>query len=186
MRTLLAAGTFVLLAAYPFIVYLLMDRGELRVAGLALLGVLVIRWLAPGGARQQTVAALATGVAFAAAIALTNSETLARLYPVAVSATLLAAFGATLLRPPSMIERIARATGPALDERGVRYTRVVTVIWCGFFVANGAVALATALVGSRATWALYNGLVSYLLAGALLVGERVVREFWRRRPVAGG
>ena len=186
MRSLLGAAAFVLLAAYPFAVYLLMDRGELRVAGLALLAVLLIRWLAPGGPGRQTVAALATGVAFAAAIALTNSETLARLYPVAVSATLLAAFGTTLLRPPSMIERIARATGPALDERGVRYTRVVTVVWCGFFAANGAIALATALAGSRATWALYNGLVSYLLAGALLAGERVVREFWRRRATAGG
>src|SRR5208337_3392697 len=103
-----------------------------------------------------------------------NSEMLARLYPVAVSSVMLAAFALTLVRPPSMVERIARASGAALDIAGVRYTRNVTIVWCVFFAANGCVALATALAGSRQAWALYNGLLSYLLAGALLAGERLV------------
>ena len=131
--------------------------------------------------RSLLSSALATGTVFAAAIVATNSELLARLYPVGVSVTMLAVFGWTLLRPPSMVERIARATGVVLDEAGVRYTRTVTIVWCAFFIANGTVALATALAGSREAWALYNGLLSYLLAGAILVGERVVREVVRRR-----
>jgi len=184
---ILGAGSVVLLAAYPFGVYFLMGRGNVRVAGLALAAVLAIRFLTPGAPRTQALAALAAGTVFAAAIVATNSETLARLYPVGVSATMLTAFGWTLLRPPSMVERIARATGAALDEAGVRYTRAVTVVWCAFFVVNGALALATALAGSREAWALYNGLLSYLIAGAILVGERIVRELLRRRAarVAG-
>jgi uncharacterized membrane protein len=178
---ILGAGSVALLAAYPFGVYFLMGRGNIRVAGLALLVVLAIRFLTPGAPRMQALAALVTGTVFAAAIVATNSETLARLYPVGVSATMLAAFGWTLLRPPSMVERIARASGAVLDAAGVRYTRAVTSIWCAFFVVNGAVALATALTGSREAWALYNGLLSYLIAGALLLGERVVRELLRRR-----
>lgn len=184
---ILGAGSVALLAAYPFGVYFLMGRGNLRVAGLALLAVLAVRFLTPGAPRTQALAALATGTGFAAAIVATNSETLARLYPVGVSATMLAVFGWSLIRPPSIAERIARASGAVLDAAGVRYTRTVTVVWCAFFVMNGAIALATALAGSREEWALYNGLLSYLIAGALLLGERCVRELVRRRAarVAG-
>jgi uncharacterized membrane protein len=178
---LLRAGSVVLLAAYPFGVYLLMGAGNIRIAGLVLVAVLAVRFLAPGAPRTQAFWALATGALFAGAIVATNSETLARLYPVGVSATMLAAFGLTLLHPPSMVERIARASGAVLDAAGVRYTRAVTIVWCVFFVANGCIALATALAGSREAWALYNGLLSYLLAGAILGGERVVREVLRRR-----
>jgi uncharacterized membrane protein len=181
VNSILSAGSVVLLAAYPFAVYALMGRGNVRIAGLALLAVLAIRFLTPGAPRLQTLAALVAGAVFAIAIALSNSETLARLYPVGVSAAMLAAFGVTLLRPPSMIERVARAAGASLDEAGVRYTRTVTIVWCAFFVGNGCIALGTALVGSRETWALYNGLLSYLLAGAILVGERLFREIARRR-----
>ena len=185
---ILSTGAVVLLAAYPFTVYFLMDRGDIRVAGLVLLAAIAIRLLLPGAPRLQALAALLVGAAFAAAIALTNNETLARLYPVGVSVAMLAAFGLTLLRPPSMIERIARAAGAPLDAAGVRYTRGVTIVWCAFFTANGCVALATALFGSREAWALYNGLLSYVLAGAILAGERLVRGRVLRRaasPVRG-
>jgi uncharacterized membrane protein len=183
-RALLGAGSIALLAAYPFGVYFLMGRGNIRVAGLALVAVLAIRLLTPGAPRVQAFAALVAGGVFAVAIVATNSETLARLYPVAVSATMLAAFGWTLVRPPSMVGRIARATGAVLDAAGVRYTRNVTVVWCAYFLANGAIALTTALAGSREVWALYNGLLSYLIAGALLLGERLVRERLRRRALS--
>jgi uncharacterized membrane protein len=105
---------------------------------------------------------------------------LAYLYPVAVNAGLLTSFGATLLNPPSMIERIARAMGDELDERGRRYVRRLTMVWCAFFLANGLIALGTALYGSPKAWALYTGFVSYLLAGALFFGERVVRPAWAK------
>jgi uncharacterized membrane protein len=172
--------------AYPLAVYFLLDRGALRLAGLVLLAVVTLRLLLPGGAGVQGLAILALGGAFAAGIAVTASEALARLYPVAVSAALLAAFGATLRWPPSMVECIARASGAELDAGGVRYTHNVTVAWCAFFLFNGGVALATALYGSREAWALYNGLVSYVLAGALYVGERLIRPMRQRRVGRAG
>ncbi|MEQ1801097.1 MAG: hypothetical protein ABL989_04180 [Gammaproteobacteria bacterium] len=181
----LATASLVLTAAYPLAVYFLLDRGDLRLAGLAMLVAVMLRFLAPGAAKVQVMAALAIGVVFAGAITLTNSELVARLYPVAVSVALLIAFGMTLLRPPSMIERIARGAGAVLDAAGKRYTRTVTVVWCGFFVANACIALATAFLASRELWAVYNGLISYVIAGTLLVGERVVRPAFQRRQVTG-
>jgi len=51
----------------------------------------------------------------------------------------------------------------------------VTQVWCGFFMLNGGIALATALWSSFEIWSLYNGLIAYLLMGTLFVGEYLVR-----------
>ncbi len=105
----------------------------------------------------------------------------AKLYPVFMSVTMLVAFAITLVRPPSMIERFARIVEPDLDERGVRYTRKVTYVWVGFFALNGLIALWTVQQGDLFYWGLYNGLVSYLLAGILFAVEFVVRQRVRAR-----
>ena len=127
---ILVPGTVLLTAAYPVAVYFLIDPGAVRLAGLLLLAVLAARLFVPAARRGEAAALLAVGAVFAIAITFTGSELLARLWPVGVSAVMLAAFALTLARPPSMIERIARATGAELDVAGVRYTRTVTLIWC--------------------------------------------------------
>jgi uncharacterized membrane protein len=173
-----------LAAVYPLLVYILLEHGGVRLAGLALLLILTIRVLGPGSSQRRNLAGVAAVGALAVAVVITDSELLVRLYPVAVNVVLLGAFGLTLVRPPSMIERIARIDGRALDPAGVRYTRNLTRVWCGFFAVNAAIALATALGASRATWALYNGLVSYVLVGVLWVAERLIRPFVMRRHAA--
>lgn len=105
----------------------------------------------------------------------------ARLYPVFMSATMLIAFGLTLWKPPSMIERFARIAEPDLDLHGVAYTRKVTWVWMGFFLVNGSIALWTALHGTWLVWGVYNGGISYGLAGALFAGEFLVRQIVRAR-----
>lgn len=172
---MLKAVTLALTAAYPLAVYFLLDRGEVRIVGLALLAIVALRLLFPGASQLQALGVTVVGIAFAAAITLTASETLVRLYPVAISGGLLLVFSTTIIRPPSMIQRIAVATGAVLDEAGVRYTRTLTMVWCGFFLVNGAIALCTAVLGSREQWVIYNGLLSYLIAGALFAGERLLR-----------
>ncbi|SPB17734.1 membrane protein [Caballeronia novacaledonica] len=106
-----------------------------------------------------------------AAIVWTDSERLLRIYPSLVNLGLLIAFGATLVRGPSMIEKFARVGTPDLSEAAVRHTRRVTQIWCAFFVANGLFSLHTALHWPREAWSLYNGAISYGFVGALIVGE---------------
>ena len=107
---------------------------------------------------------------------LLDSPLALKLYPVLVSASFLILFAWSLKSPPTIIERIARLQDPDLPQRGVRYTRQVTKIWCGFFALNGCIALAVTLFGSDADWALYNGLISYLCMGALFAGEWLVRQ----------
>ena len=99
-----------------------------------------------------------------------------KLYPVCVNAVLLGVFSSSLARPPSAIERFARLQNPDLTPRAVGYARGVTVVWCLFFIGNGLAALGTALWASDGAWAIYNGLIAYLLMGALLGAEWIVRQ----------
>jgi len=68
-----------------------------------------------------------------------------------------------------------------LDTFGVIYTRRLTKVWIAFFIANGLVALWTALYATLKTWTLYNGLISYILIAVLFVGEWPVRRIIKAR-----
>jgi uncharacterized membrane protein len=171
--------------AYPFGAALAVRRFGPGWVVLALCVLLVLRLVLGLGRRVPFVATLSMAIAAAAlgTVALFDKERSVRLYPVFMNAAALAAFGATLVKPPSMIERLARLHDPGLPESGVRYTRRVTWVWCGFFVVNGSIALWTALAGSWQVWTLYNGMIAYVAMGLLLGGEWVVRQFVR--PAGG-
>src|SRR6185436_7648546 len=49
-------------------------------------------------------------------------------------------------------------------------------IWCLFFALNGSTALLLALAAPLAWWTLYNGLIAYLLIGALFATEWILRR----------
>ncbi|MEO1018124.1 MAG: hypothetical protein AAFY56_10575 [Pseudomonadota bacterium] len=150
---------------------------------LAIVGcLLALRLLVPATAMPAdlivvTIAAMA-GVLI---VGIGDPELGVRLYPVFMSAAMLWAFSRSLYHPPTMIERFARILEPDLDEFGVQYTRKVTIVWIGFFAINGCIALWTAILGNWAVWAIYNGAISYLLAGLLFMIEYLVRRRMRRR-----
>jgi uncharacterized membrane protein len=96
-------------------------------------------------------------------------------YPVLVNFAMLLVFGASLVSQPTIVERIARSWDPDLPQGATPYLRRVTLAWSVFFLANGAVALYTAALASFETWALYNGLIAYLLIGAMFAGELLLR-----------
>lgn len=102
-------------------------------------------------------------------------------WPTTISIALLFAFGRTLVRPPSIVERFARVQKSALTEEEITYCRRVTGLWCLFFMANGSVALCLAWGGSLRAWTLYNGMIAYVLIGTLMASEYAYRH-WRFRP----
>lgn len=169
----------VLTLAYPLVVWLGIGRIEPAWLALLLVALALLRALV---ARERFWWFAAAAALALALLALVGNQLLPlKLYPVLVNAVLLAVFGLSLIHPPSAIERLARLHEPNLPPSGVRYTRHVTAVWCGFFVVNGGIALYTALVASEATWALYNGLVAYLLMGLLFGGEWLLRQRLRAR-----
>jgi uncharacterized membrane protein len=177
-RRILRALTTSLVAlatvAYPLAVYVGMARLEPRRMALLLVALALARAAVSRQALWLVAAAGAAVLALAAGLG--NAWLPLKLYPVLVNTVLLAVFGFSLWRPPTVIERLARLREPELPAAGVAYTRRVTQVWCGFFVFNGGIALATALWGSDAAWAFYNGLVAYVLMGALFGAEWLLRR----------
>ena len=103
------------------------------------------------------------------------------LVPSFVYLWLTALFGQTLLSPPSLCERLVRLQYPDFQPGIAEYLRELTWVWTLFFAVNVVVcALLPALAGQRA-WAIYTGVVVYLLMGLLGVGE----WFYRHRRFPG-
>jgi uncharacterized membrane protein len=176
--------------AYPFAVLacFLVFKVSARGIGLCLLAVAVLNFLAlsgggRGGAdRARKWGGLGLSLALVALVFVTDNAAFAKAYPVLVSLVLLSLFTFSLIKPPTVIFRLASLQDKSLREGGSArdkaepYCRKVTLVWCGFFIANGCVALYTALWASPLAWTIYNGFVSYVLIGALLLGEIVVRR----------
>jgi uncharacterized membrane protein len=174
MTGAMRALTVTLFVAYPLAVHF----------GLARFGLVPVAWLVALLAiarllltRRRTAAwpIALLAILMATLSLVTLSGVWLRCYPVLINFLGLLSFGWSLWHPPSMIERFARLRHPQLSLTGVAWTRSVTKVWCIFFVANGATALYTVLHASFAIWTLYNGLIAYLIMGALLAGEYVMR-----------
>lgn len=174
--------------AYPLIIFFGLQVFEPRYVAMLLgLALLLRRRHDAGrllsGLSRIDLFVLFTLLTLAGLTALTNSETLLRFYPAAMSTGMLLLFGLSLKYPPSIVERFARLSEPDLPAAGVSYTRHVTQVWCLFFVSNGGIAAYTALYSSREIWALYNGFIAYLLMGVLFAGEWLIRRrFLARDP----
>ncbi|SEL71138.1 Uncharacterized membrane protein [Roseateles sp. YR242] len=170
-----------LTAAYPLLVFVSLGHIEPRYMALLLLVLGLLRMATGTGGQVQARWIVAAALLLAALTALLNQSLPLKLYPVLVNLAMLTLFSVSLVRGPSVVERLARLTDPHLPPQAIVYTRRVTQIWCGFFLVNGGVALATALWASERIWALYNGLFAYGLMGLLMGGEWLVRRRVRAR-----
>jgi uncharacterized membrane protein len=101
-------------------------------------------------------------------------------YPVLINAAFLVAFAYTVLKPPTIIERLARKMEPDFPPEAIVYTRRVTLAWCLFFFCNGAIALWTTTLTMDA-WMLYNGLIAYVAMGVMFGGEFLIRALMKKR-----
>ncbi|MDW5416435.1 hypothetical protein R6242_07595 [Iodobacter sp. CM08] len=170
MRNVILA---VITLLYPLLIYHGMGHFEPKWLALLLLAIALTRAVL---SKEKVWLIAAAGAAVLAAISFFSNQALPlKLYPVLVNAVLCLVFALTLVYPPSAIERLARLSEPDLPASGVHYTRRVTQVWCGFFIFNGSAALMSAL-WSDAAWAIYNGLIAYLLMGILFLGEWLIRR----------
>lgn len=174
----------ILALLYPLLVFIALKTGfSLRVLLLLLVLLALLQF------NNQKVLALRNAV-FACYLLLIGGLLIygdgifLKLYPVLVSASMLAVFAFSLKNPPSVAERFALIKHKSLPPQAIEYCRKVTVIWCFFFVFNASVALATVFLSDE-LWVLYNGLVSYLLIGGLAGAEFIYRQAFMRRMEDG-
>ncbi len=184
LRNTLAAAAML---AWPLIVYWGLRHLSVRAVALLLLAAVLARFGAGRATRPDRASGAGDRIALAAVAVLTlaafafEARLPLKLYPVAINAMFLAAFAWSLYRGPPLVERLARSREPDLAPAGVAYTRYVTQAWCAFFVVNGGIALGTAIAASDEVWALYNGVIAYVLIGAMFSGEWLLRRRLRRK-----
>ncbi|MDY0420179.1 hypothetical protein PYW49_21240 [Enterobacter sp. 170198] len=129
-----------------------------------------------GPLRYVFLSVTLAGVVLCVASALLHAHQWVLFYPVVVNLVMLVVFGGSLWTSMPMVERLARIREPHLSPAGVRYTRKVTQVWCGFFIGNGAIALFTVLYADMRLWTLWNGVIAYILMGTLMASEWLVRQ----------
>ncbi|RYY73822.1 MAG: hypothetical protein EOO52_17630 [Gammaproteobacteria bacterium] len=184
-RRLIAIVLGILLVLYPLLVYVGLQQFGPRILACILVTAAFSRLVVSKFTHQpmsNVVWLLLAAVIAGGLTLLTGSVIGLKFYPVIVNVALLGIFGASLYRPPSMIERFARLQTSDLPVQAIAYTRKVTWVWCGFFVFNGILGGATVFASDK-IWALYNGLISYILIGLLLAGEYLIRLRVQRKHV---
>lgn len=173
-----AIGIAFLLVGYPFLSAYLARRGFASLELLLFAGLTCWRGL------QSTMRGYRLGSFVFTAILLLGAY-FANAYfiwliPSFVYLWLTVLFGHTLFSPPSLCERFVRLQFPEFKPGIADYLRQVTWVWTLFFAVNVVVcALLPALAG-QTVWAVYTGLVVYLLMGLLGLGEFLYRP--RRFP----
>ncbi|MEG6044237.1 hypothetical protein NFK84_23020 [Enterobacter ludwigii] len=172
--------TGVVLLAWPFLIGLGLTHNGLHWLLPLMALVLVLRLHQArrnAGPMRYVVQCIAlAGLALCAASYLLKAHQWLLLYPVVVNLVMLTVFGGSLWTTMPLVERLARLREPNLPPAGVRYTRKVTLVWCGFFLGNGAIALFTVLHGDMHVWTVWNGMVAYFLMGTLMATEWLVRQ----------
>ena len=123
-------------------------------------------------ARSLIITLLVAGIILKVGTSIPSSSLF---YPFVVSTILLGTFGASLLSPPTIIERIASASHGPLPAEGVVYCRNVCKVWTVFFAVNAVVSLDSTR-RSLEWWSLYNGLISYILIGVVFTFEYLTRR----------
>ena len=172
-------ATALILLAWPFFVWFGLAHNSLHWL-LPLITVLLIFRLCqaqgkPGPMRFVMQGVALAGIALCIVSYVLKAYQWLMFYPVAVNLVMLIVFGGSLWSSMPIVERLARLREPDLPPSGVLYTRRVTQVWCVFFILNGSVALFTVLYGDVRLWTLWNGMISYLLMGMLMVCEWLMR-----------
>ncbi len=174
---------------YPLLVYFGLGVLSPRALGLGILAFFALR-LAFFARRQfATYARFAGPVAAAFVVAsaaslIWNDPRALLLTPALVNLGLFAAFASSFAGRETLVEKLALAQVSALSASERAYCRRVTALWCAFLLANAGVITWLALAGTRERWALYTGVVAYVLMGALFAAEFVYRH-WRFRRYVG-
>lgn len=169
-----AIGVTLLLIGYPFLSAYLAGKGfaslELLVfAALTFWRGLQFKKWGLRFASLLLVALLLAGAYFANAYFIWLVPSFAYLW-------LTALFGHTLWSPPSLIERLVRLQYPEFQPGIAEYLREVTWVWTLFFAVNVVVCAALPVLAGQSVWALYTGVLVYLLMGLLGVGEWFYRH----------
>lgn len=186
MKKILVFIVILLAIAYPFAVYFGLQYFSPRYLAVGIAFIFLLRFVvmrSSGSYKSKLTLILITiaGILVSVVGAISNNLMVIKLYPVVISLLMFAIFLYSRLYPPTIIERIAKFKYPNLPPEAIAYVRKLTVVWCGFFIFNALVALWTALFATVKIWTFYNGFLSYILMGTLIVAELIYRKLIKKQ-----
>jgi len=169
------------LALYPPLVFFGLRHLPPGAIGVVLIVLLAFRFgvLSPEE-KPVLIPMLLIFLAYAALAVATDSESLLLGYPALVNFSLAVIFTNSLRQPEPLLLRLVRARKVRISSYAPRYLFWLTAIWAAFFVINGSIAAWTT-TRSIEIWTLYNGLIAYIAAGTMMVGEYLFRIYYKKR-----
>ncbi|MFP4131325.1 MAG: ketosynthase [Thiohalospira sp.] len=171
------AGLLVLLL-YLIAVHYGVWTGEWRPAMVLLLALPLMAALEAGRRGYLPAAALWSTIAVLIAVGQYRGlgEYLVHLPPLAIPAGLAVAFAVSLGPGQTpLVTRIATRMDGDLGERERRYTRGATLAWAAFLGLMAVATLALSLFAPPAIWSLFANFLNYLLIGAFMLAELLLR-----------
>ena len=180
MKTLPRVELILASVLYPFIWYVGRERGIFPLLALLMVALWSARALMSATHGERRIAWI-VALFFALVWLLDRPQSL-YWYPVGMNLLMLILFAGSLLGEQSLIEKLARLQEPNLPPHAVAYTRKVTQIWCGFFIINGSIAAFLVLIEAWRAWAIYTGIIAYVLMGLLFAGEYGYRQWVKKLP----
>lgn len=179
IKILLTVSFAVVSIAYPAIVYFGIQTLSPAFFAIVLLLIGVGRFCVAKDRRETTqVVLLTVAVTYSLVLMINGSRHFLMLYPVVISTCVGAVFLASLRQSESLIERLARLSGKEITPRAKRYTRKLTLIWATLLFLNAGVALYLAYFASIEQWALYCGLLSYIIFSGFFALEFTYRQYY--------
>ncbi len=156
--------------AYPFIVFWALKKDiAIKFIGLVLLMSVIFSWT-----RSKNTILFILGLLLCSSIIFFNQEIFLKLYPVLMNAGVFALFALSLRKTP-LVTQFAEKIHKTLDEQTINYTYRATYAWAIVMGINTIASLITVFLSDE-IWVLYNGLISYIIIGATMLIEYIVRK----------
>jgi uncharacterized membrane protein len=160
---------------YPVFIYFGLKEFQPQLLAVYLLAIALLRLAVWRGRKVITPYWIVVPLIVVVVTVVTGSNFGLFLYPALVNLVFFSFFAISLFYPPTIVERFARYNEPQLPAEAISYTRKVTKVWCLFFLINGSLSLIS-LRMSEQWWLIYNGLIAYILMGALFAVEYLIRR----------
>ena len=179
---LLFRGVFIVsVALYPFLVFFGLRYLPPGTLALVLALFLAFRFGVLTAEEKPVVyPMLVVLMSFAVLVAFLDSQRLLLAYPALVNLFLAITFASSLRDGSSILLSLVKARKVKIGEYVPRYLARLTLVWVFFFVVNGLIAVWTSMQ-SMELWVIYNGLISYIAAGFLIIGELIFRIYYKKR-----
>ncbi len=178
LRSVISSLIFLL---YPYLVYRGVKEGVVWFAPAVIASIYFYQAVKARSRRVRVQKIAIVIILFLGAIF--YQDLMAKLIPIIIQLSLMLFFGKTLLKGkgPSLVERFAQLEFPEIPPVLKRYCRHLTMMWTGFFAFNIVTCVLLALFAPVEWWAIFTGVLIFLLTAILMVSEYIWRFFLFRR-----